>query len=254
MPITLLRQGGFLVHPSAAVASTSPFDSVSGLTGAWSMSRKLLSAYAGSFYSTEGNSTLHTLFNQTTHSGRDFNDVTTATVTTSAGPNSRAALVGDGTQGARTGSALSNFISSVAGYIIISGIIDTYTSSAQILMDGSSAIGIVITSTALLTVASYNRDGDGADVADTFGPTAGDPFVWEWRHEGNAIYARFNASDPTEAIAASSNTTTLADSLRLFGDSILFTGKVFELVTYNTIPSTPDQNTLASNMVTWVGA
>jgi hypothetical protein len=281
------------------VTSAGPLDGIAGLTGAWSMSRPLLSSYTGEFYETasttsptyplDGLSNLTAAFSMSrdlltsyiggtryTASGSDLStyedqsgnnrDVTTPllgmqTVTT-AGPNSR--LCGDfaGTDAMKSGvgDPLSDFIANSAGYIIVSAIFDTLTANQAnpwlnhpVIGDNGSFIGILGKTGGL--ALGYNWDG-AAESVSASPISAGTAYVFEWRHEGGTLGLRINGG--TEVTVASGNTATLTGLFALggggTGTSAPFVGKIFEVATFNSVPSLSERDALAANFKTWVGA
>lgn len=242
-------------------APTTPLDGVSGLTGAWSASRALLSSYGGDFYTlTSGR--VSTLHDQSGNS-RDFTQGTALNrpVILEAGPNSRESLDFDSANDHHmsTAATLADFINADAAYIVVSFIVDVITINSAtaalndvVVCDDGLFQGITIRNTAGGTVYSYNWDGS-YDVGSTTITTA-TAYVVELVHTGGNITNRVNAG--TASTAASGNTTTLTGIMRLGGDGTAqsFNGKIFEAFACDTVPDESTRDTIVADLMAWIGA
>jgi hypothetical protein len=228
-----------------------PLDAyTTGLTAAWSMSRKLVTAYGGSFYlNTSGN--VETLYDQA-GSSRDM----------SAGVGVRPAVATQGglavadftpnTHALSSAAGMSQFITASAGYIVLVVYMDAHVSTQSVVFrDGQIATQIsVLTSTSQMS--AYNDGGGvtagGAATAVSL-PSAN---VFTWRHEGGVLYASVNGG--TEVSASSGNTSNLTGAF-IFArtGSFGFDGKLYEAYIWNTVPSSGDRTAIVAQAKTYVG-
>jgi hypothetical protein len=256
--MTLLLQG---VGRGSSVAGGPPLDGLSP-TAAYSFSRKLLSAYGGSFYTTN-TGVIDSLKDQ---AGSAFNldQATPANrpTPTTAGTNSIACGDFDGSNDfLQGGTALSNLISSSSGFIIASVMIDTVSLNVanayqnnRIFDDSGEFIGIFArnVSGTTPTFLAYNWDGN-ADVptGNTF--SLATAYVITWRHESGTVYLTVNGA--SEQSVASGNTATMTNNLRLGGGSPQpLDGKVFEIATFSTVPTLGQRTAMIQNFGLYVGA
>jgi hypothetical protein len=230
-----------------------------GPTGAWSMSRKLLSNYAGAFYTDAGGGAISAWLDQS-GSSRNLSQGTSGSrpSAATAGGKSRACADFDGTDDLLTGATMSNFIAAGTGYLVVSALADvisTDVTSANngyqndgIISDDGANVGILLRSTGPLAIAN-NFDGNSDDTG-TVATTTGAVHVYEWRHEGGNLYLRVDGG--TEASVASGNTTLTASMIvgRNYSNQY-FDGKVFEAAAFNVVPSLSQRDALVSNMLAW---
>src|SRR6185369_3425581 len=130
----------------------------------WSLSRQLLSSYAGPYYEAIS-SKVSRLYDQTGND-RNFNDpgIGLRPADTTAGPHSRECADFDGVDDFMdTGLDLSEFITASASYIINSVIVDAVTlndADAQdnhaLIGDAGKKLGIYARDAAELTLYAYN--------------------------------------------------------------------------------------------------
>ncbi|WP_394891006.1 Ig domain-containing protein [Mesorhizobium sp. AaZ16] len=228
-------------------------------TGAWSMSRDLLTAFAGSRYTDVSGAV--SSWNDQSGNSRHMAQATAGNrpLVATAGPNSIACADFDGTDDILVGSiAISNFISASAGYLVVSFLADTITvnnanawSNHAIIEDFGQFLGLHLRDTGSPdTISAYNWDGN-ADVAARVEINAGTANVAEWRHEGGNVYVRVNGG--TEASAASGNTQLLTGQLRFGGASAWLDGKIFEVATFSTVPASGDRDAIVADFMTQVG-
>jgi hypothetical protein len=244
---------------SAVIAAVPPLDGLSGLTAAYSLSRELLTSFAGGTkYTTSGSNI--TNLNDQSGNARNLGTPGTDPVLVTAGPNSRNAsdhgTGGGGRFESAAGDPLSDFITNSAGYIIVSFILDTATANSAtpyqnngIVADNGAFVGIFGKNGN--SVISYNWDGnaDSGSVAATMATA----YVAEWRHEGGTLGLRLNGG--TETTVASGNTSTLTGLITLgTGTVAAMDGKIFEVAFFNTVPSLSERDALAANFKAWIGA
>lgn len=237
---------------SAGAGASPPLDLyTTGLTAAWSMSRKLLSAYGGSYY-TDTSGTVSTLFDQ---SGNSRN--------LTAGVGVRPAVATQGgitvadftpnTHALSTSVQMSNFITASAGYMVFVLRMDAQVSTQSVIFRDSGVITQVDVLTSSSQMRAYNDDGTGDVAAGT--ATAVSPpntYVFEWRHEGGNIYARLNGG--TEVSAASGNSSALTGSFSISRVATAsFDGKLFEAYIWSTVPSSGDRTAIVAQAKTYVG-
>lgn len=259
----LLSTGAFFNHGGGGGGGpTYPLDGFSP-TGAWSMSRDLLSAFAGGSRYTDSSGAVSSLNDQSGNT-RHLTDAGTAarrpTVAT-GGPNSRTCADFDGSTDFLTGAAISNFISNSAGYMIVSWLADAITLNVAqsynnhlILGDAGQFMGLYLRDTGSPdTVYGFNWDGNedrGVDATIAVSTA----YVTEWRHDGGNVYVRVNGG--TWQSAASGNTSTMTNALLLGGrnGAQQFNGKIFEAAVFSTVPGSTDRDAFEADFRAWVGA
>jgi hypothetical protein len=250
---------GFFVAPARPLVSSEVLDGISGLTGAWSMSRKLLTSYGGSFYTDAGGGAISALLDQSGNS-RNLSQGTSGSrpTATTAGGKSRACADFDGTDDLLTGATMSNFIAAGAGYIVVSALADAISTDVTsggngyqndgIITDDGANVGVMLRSTGPLAIAN-NFDGNSDDTG-TVSTTTGTLHVYEWRHDSGTLYLRVDGG--TEASVTSGN-TTLTGSI-IMGRNYFnqyFDGKVFEAAAFNSVPALSIRNAIVANMLAW---
>ena len=242
----------------------APLDDLSP-TAAYSASRNLISAYGGARYTDAGGGVISAFLDQ---SGNTRN-LTQATAgnrpsLATAGPNSRECIDFDGTNDILTGAAISNFFTNSAGYAVMSFQIDTLTSTnvsytgVEAWGDTGGYLGVVMwddgSASGIKRASAYNYDGSQDYVGMTVDNLDVDtPNVLEWRHEGGTLYLRVNGV--AEYSIASGNTSSMAGALRMAaGDFNYFNAKIYEFVTFDTVPILGDRDALVDNLMAWCGA
>ena len=248
--------GGF-EQAAGGGGPTYPLDGLSP-TGAWSMSRDLLTSFAGGTKYTTATGV--DSWKDQTGNSRHFENVTGTVqpAVSTAGPNSRACLDFDGVddylQNAVTNASL---FANNAALIIVSCLVDTIstdssdpTSDVGIFGDTGGYTGLSLRSTGPAALA-YNFDGN-YDIAST-GIATTVPLVLIFRHEGGTLYVSSNGG--AEASVASGNTGDLAYNTRLGRkNSAFLDGKVFEMASFSTVPSAPARATLIADLMNHIGA
>ncbi len=261
---TLMVAGGSyaVTGIAAALARSAPLDGfTTGLTGTWSMSRKMLSNYAangGDFYHTTS-SAVDIIYDQSGNS-RNITDGGVAArrpAVSTAGSNSIACADFDGSTDSLSGAAISNFGTSSNFYLIITAVIDSVTLNNSLmyqndLLMGDAGVfqGIYLRNNGP-NAFGYNWDGSAGGDGGNTSFTTGAVHVFEWRHEGGVVYMTV---DGTEVSASSGNTTTMTGLLSFFGRGTQFAnGKMFEAATWSTVPSSGDRTTIRNAFKNYAG-
>lgn len=262
-----LRSGGSgTPTPPGCLGDGSPIGVMDGLTstGAWSVSRKLFTAYAGSFYSLTSD-VVDTLFDQSGNLRdltQNFNPAFRPNILCDMSATV-SALNYDGVDDALDSGALpaSNFITVNAGYMIVSfkptafttDFIPAYLNSA-LLQDRGENAGLTISDNSGSPVVwANNWTGSPKQVSNPV--VANTAYVVEWRHEGGMLYNRLNGDTETSIVAG----TTVPDlSLVLgLGGRFLaasFSGYIYEAATFAVVPDLTTRDALVQAFGTYVGA
>lgn len=246
--------------------SSPPLDSyTTGLTGAWSAGRQLLTAYGGAFLTNASGNASAWLNQEATGSARDWVRSTAAArpLISTAGPNSQACLdfrpqTVDGTNDSMENVALSNFISNSAGYFVASFIPDdaarTNFSGGSIFVndqlfgDASNFVAVIFQNG---NAVGYNNDG-GYDTPTGHAVSNGTAYVIEWWHSGGNLNTRLNGG--TTNSVASGNTSTMTGLMRLGAMNNQADFKIFEMAAYSTVPGSTDRDAICAALMTWCGA
>ena len=250
------------VGPIAAVGA--PLDGLSP-TGAWSFSRKLLTAYAGGFYS--ATSSAVTLLNDQSGSARDLNDGSVTarrpTVAT-AGPLNLACATWNGTTNGLASSAdLSTFINGDAGFVVISAlatsIVRNSTNAArndELWGDGGAGnTGMFLKNTGGGIGYSYNWDSAARVTPNSAVVTVGVPHVFAWRHDTGVLYFSIDGGVET-SIAAATNTSVSGTKFYLGGDgtnNACLNGSIFEAAVWTTVPNSTNRAAIIASFKSWCG-
>jgi hypothetical protein len=244
----------------AGVAAESPaLDGLSGVTGAYSFSRDLLTSFAGGTkYTTSGSNI--TAWNDQSGNARNLGTPGTDPVLVTAGPNSRSASSHTSSRPFTSvaGDPLSDFITASDAYVIISFIASSLTGVAAsvpdnngLLSDSNSRFGIYGKSAG--TLHCWNNDGVGD--SNSVAISTATAYVVEIRHQGGTLGIRINGG--SEATVASGNTNALTGTISLAnaaGVGLNWFGNIFEAAFFNTVPSLGQRDALAANFKTWIGA
>jgi hypothetical protein len=249
---------------SIGTASSYPLNGLSGVTAAWSPSRKLLSAWGGSLYTLSGGD-IATILDQTGNS-RDFSDSAALTLPalSTAGTNGRACADFDGVNDVLQVDtvALSNFISNTTGYILATAIIDAITTNAAniesndcLFSDNGGNFGFHFKNGggATYTGHGYNWDGN-RDVTTHASFPLGSLVVCEWWHESGTVWSRINKGTKQSAASGNSTVTSTLQLMRASVASVRTDGKFFEMFTANVVPSDPVKDALVDDFTLWPGA
>lgn len=233
-------------------------------TGAWSMSRNLLSAYGGSLYA-DTSGAITTFYDQS-GSARNATDGGTAArrpAVSTAGPNSRACADFDGSSDYLEGSDMDNHVLVGTAYIILSAIFDVISEAVTVnfatvghtpISDASGKLGVYACNDAGTDkIYAANYVSGASDTRTSQNGTEGTAYVIELRHESGTLYLRINGG--TETSIASGNTSANLGNLRMgYRGNAYFDGKLFEMATFNTIPSSNQRDKLMAMFKSHVGA
>lgn len=156
-----------------------------------------------------------------------------------------------------TSGAMSNLISTTAGYIVVAGLIDTVTldsatiaSNHLLLGDASAKIGLYARLGG--TLYGYNDDGSSDSVKHAFPPAV--PFVAELRHLSGTLYTRVNGEN--EKSGTSGTTSSLAGVFNV-GDiagSNALDFKLFAVLIFSTAPTEAERNRIVDRLMRHVSA
>lgn len=261
MPVLLGTRFALLSGAAAAAGAAAPgsLDSIASLTGAWSLSRDLRSAFAGGTRYNKTGSDITSLEDQSGNN-RDLTDGGTSTrrpLEATAGPNSRLCADFDGTSDLLQGAAISSFIGNASGALVISVIMDAYTlnnalpyQNDLIFADQSQFMGIYGRNTGGGTVVGFNWDGNADSPTGHVVGTA-TTAVLSWRHHGGTVFLGLNG---TETSAASGNTSTITGALDMGGRGTAFANmKVFEAFATSDGSQTAAITAAITDMKTWIG-
>jgi hypothetical protein len=230
-------------------------------SGAWSMSRDLLTAFVGSSRYTDVSGAVSSLKDQSGNA-RNLDQATAGNrpAVTTAGPNSRAAA-DFASQDTLIGTAMSSFMASNAGYAIVSFIADSIASNGAqsynnnaVWTDGGGFTGVYLKNAGTpKTAIAFNWDGND-DAASSAVISLGTVYVVEWKHEGGNISLRVNGGAWVDV--ASGNTSNLGFNLQLgsfTGSSgTSHDGPIFEFATWAAVPVGADA--IAANFKAHAGA
>lgn len=249
----------------SAQATSDATDAVLGLldglspTGAWSMSRDLLAAFAGNARYTTVTG-VDSLKDQSGNS-RNVNQATTANqpAVTTAGPNSRTCADFDGSNDGLVGAALSNFIANNSAFMIVSGIFDAITTTHTgasiyqnngLMGDQFGYWGIVARDADPDKAVGFNYDGS----YDILEPdiSTGTVYVFTLRHEGGTLYMSVNGG--AEISVASGNTQQLTGALAIGRCFTVGNVKFFEGAIFSTVPGSSERAAIVADFIEHVGA
>lgn len=237
-------------------------DGLTGITGAFSFSRKLLSTYGGAFYADNGAGSA-TFCNDQTAGAHHMAAGGTVPLAT-GGPNNRACVDFPGTAGPffrQVGVPMSTFITASAGHIFCTVLPDTaalndtnnYANNA-VVTDTGGYLGMFLKNNA--SYLAYNYDGspaagDAATVAISFGV----PLVLEWWHTGGNVLGRVNGVGSGTSVA-SGNTSDLTND-PYWGNASptggQLDGKLFEVIYSNVSQAGAAADAIVANMKAWIG-
>jgi hypothetical protein len=235
--------------PTSSGGGGPPLDTfTTGLTGAWSTHRKLLTSYAGAFNNNTGG-LIDTIYDQS-GGGRNFTSslrpalstlgsLTSATFNSSGWPH-------------MVGSGLANFITASAGFVVWVGSIDALPASFARLIHNAinETMSIYVFSTGNAGV--YNDDGTNDQVQAAMGGIG--KHVVTWRHDTGTLYV--SADGGTEVSVASGNTSALTGNFELSNSATpnnAFDGKFVELYVWNVVPSAPNRASIIAQAKTLLG-
>lgn len=258
--------GAYVV--AAGGGDSGSLDGLAGLTGAWSASRDLLTAFGGGSKYTDAGGGAISSFADQSGNGRDLTDGGSSTrrpVLTTAGPNSKACLDFDGTNHyLSSAAAFSSFVAAGAKYMIVSIVPDAIVNNSAnsysndgVFAEQGGYCGIYLKNTAGTpeTAIAFNYSGSD-NAASSAVIDTGTAYVLELRHESGTLGLRVN--NGTEVTTSSNNTDSLGSTLNLgwgyTSSSQKYNGKVFEAAVFSTVPSGANRSAVAANWMTWCGA
>lgn len=236
-----------------------PLDGLANLTGAWSLSRDLLTSFAGNPRYTASSGEVSAI-NDQTGNARHFTQGTSAlrpVLDTAAG---KVCATFDGSDDYMNGVAISNLITGANGYIIASCIpltLDTnnttnYFYNDVLFCDHGGYMGTFMLSTGECRAYNYSG-GTQYAVSGTGAASVNNPLVMEWRHESGNIYLRVNGG--TWFSAASGNTDALSGLARI---GTTYSGAVYthlkwcEMASFSAAPVEADRNKIAASFLSWL--
>jgi hypothetical protein len=238
---------------------TYPLDGVSGVTGAYSPSRDLLTSFIGNARETNSGGVYDTWVDQTGNN-RTFSSSSTARPTMgTAGPNSIACGDFDGTNDRLDATSRSSFMSTTAGYMIVSFVADAiaqnnanFYENVPVIGDASGWMGIYLKNTAGSpeTVQCSNFGGSANDAAVI---TLGTVYVVEWWIAGGNLFRCVNNGTPASvSTVAIGGDGAMGLGHAYSGVSVFLDGKVFEVGICSAVPAA--RSMIAADFMTHVGA
>jgi hypothetical protein len=242
---------------------SSPFSGLAGVTGVWSMSRVLVTGYAGQLYATTA-SNVSTLYDQSgtgTGGNHDFTDGGASgrrPGVVNTGPNSIPAAQFNGTSNyLETLAAISAYIAAAAAFTIISFIPRAIrVNNATVYLndflfgDRGQFSGNYLRNDSP-TANVFNWDTAAKSQASVIALNTA--YVMTLRHDSGVLYGGVNGVET--AGVASGNTGTMTGVLGLCGRATQYSqSDVFEAATFNVVPSATARASLVGNFRTWIGA
>ncbi len=235
---------------------------MSGVTGAWSMSRNLLTSFGAGSKFTNVSGAVSSLNDQTGNS-RHFAQGSAGSrpAVSTSGPNTLACASFDGTNDALTANAVSTFMSASAGYMLWSFVIHTITANdgnpygnEPVCGDSGGYMGLYVRNTTGTpeTMQAFNWHGSSQS-AEAAVITAGTAYVAEWWHDSGSIFLCVNNGTPVSVASADTDVVTGLLSIGLgyapanFADTDIFEGFVASAVPAG-------RSTIAANFMTASGA
>ncbi len=245
---------------------TALLDGLTGVTGAWSMSRNLLSAYSGAYYTDTGaDGTVDFLLDQTgSGSAKDFIKFSVSSplpTLATAGANNRACLRFNGAdQRMTTSSIASNFLSVTDGYMVASFVPWDITTNAATDDNNDIVLSILYGGISLINGGgtAYAVRASNLEAGTVWRSTPADTIVlgtanvYEWWHTGGVLYGRLNAG--TTRTVGSSDTVDLNAGIRLgtAGSGIYTQIDIAEMAVLNTVPSSGQRDALVAGFWNWL--
>jgi hypothetical protein len=256
--VNAVTTAGAVTDASIVAAGVPPpLDGLSGVSGAWSVGRKLLTAYtanSGAFYHLTS-SAVDTWYDQSGNA-RDFSQFTSTsrpTITT-AGANNSAALLCAGAS-YLDNVALSNFITASDGYVVAALIADRTSSNVAAVYSNDAPFGdasaYMSANIQAGSIYAYNYHAGVTSVGIPISTAT--TYIVEWLHTGGNLSLRVNGGTPQTV--ASGTTDALTGIFRAGAGSATFLyGKLFELIAFSTVPASGTRDALVANMKSYYGA
>lgn len=255
---------GFGTGAATGSALTTPLDGLSGLTGAWSMSRPLLSAYGGALYVVTTD--VDTLNDQSGNS-RNFagGGASSKPSVSSAGPNNIVSAVAVGAERFSSTATVADFFNAGECYVIMSclinamgagqamGLVSQPWNDTAIMASGTvELMGLSINNTPRLQAWNWdgNLDGNQHLPLPVF-----TPIVVECWHEGGNWFSRVNGG--VTAAVASGDITALTDTINLLsnGDAdVNLPAHFFEAAFFDDAQDTTIRDALCADFMEYCGA
>lgn len=248
----------FIIDPYRLGGAIPPLDGLStGLTGAYSPSRKLLTSWGGALYINASGAVQQ--INDQSGTSNTFAQATAGLrpLASTAGPKNRLSMDFDGTDDYLTTASLtSTFFTTTTGWMCATFIADginsnngtIYTNDA--IFDSFGWSGLYLTSVPRV----YAQNWDGNSDAIFVGISLSTVTVVEWMHTGGNISVRVGGSGAYSSVASGTTAGASTCSIGRCGSSPknYLDGKIFELVTYNVVPNSTDRDLIASRLLQWV--
>lgn len=243
----------FYVNYFKEVPFVGPLDPyTTGLTGAWSVGRRLLTSWTGVRYTLDAfdATRITNISDQTALSHPFISTGVNMPAVTTVGSITAGDYVANTTM--MQSSAISNFITVSDGFFVWVGALDSFPASyARFFHDiAQEVIALLAVTTGSLAMA-VNWDGS-SDTASTALATG--THVITWRHQGGTLAVSVDGG--TEATTSSGNTTTLVAPLQISDVSTGvngFDGKFIEMYCWNVVPSAPDRAAIVAQAKAYVG-
>lgn len=242
---------GFTAGWPDVPASGPPLDAyTTGLTGAWSMHRKLLTSYGGAFNTNAAG--LVSAINDQTVGARNFTAAGVSRPALSTLGSLASATFNSSTWTSMSNASSDNFITTSAGFFVWVGSIDALPPSFARLIHNfaQETFSMMVMSTNNAQV--YNFDTNSDQIATALGGTG--KHVITWRHDSGALYVSVDGG--TEASIASGNTTPATGNFELSNSGAAaqaFDGKFVELYAWNVVPAAPNRAAIIAQAKTLLG-
>jgi hypothetical protein len=230
-----------------------PLDSyTTGLTGAWSVARRLLTSWTGVRYTADtlDTSRITDISDQTGSSHPFISTGVNMPAVTTVGSITAGDFVANTSM--MQSSAISNFITVSDGFFVWVGTLDSFPASyARFFHDIAQEVIALLAVTTGSVAMAVNWDGSN-DTASTALATG--THVITWRHQGGTLAVSVDGG--AEVTTSSGNTTTLVAPLQISDVSTGvngFDGKFIEMYCWNVVPSAPDRAAIIAQAKAYVG-
>lgn len=231
-------------------------DGIPGVTGAWSMSRKLLSSYTGPFYRDDGVGNTDLWYDQ---SGNGRDQAESSVGPTRVTVNGRTMLDFDASTDflVRSADSMDTYINNNAGWMVVSGIFDTLTANNASSYNNNGMIGDSLGNVGIMGRSGgicYAHSWDGTDDHADGVIVAGTGYVLGWRKDATNVYLTVNS---TETTALSGNILDLTADFTIGrtrqASGAFLDGKIGELITFDVVPSAAVRATIIADLKAWAG-
>jgi hypothetical protein len=258
LPVTFSTVADY--PPGGGGALAAPLDAVANVTGAWSLSRNMLTAFgAGTRYTKTGSAIISVM--DQTGNGRHMADQGVSIrrpVETTAFPAGVLCADFDGSNSYLTDGVhvFTDFFTVSSAAMVISVIIDAVIANDVIsygnhavMAETSGYMGLYARNFSGVTFYAYNNDG--TEDAPSATGLVGTPYVLMWRHHGGIVYLSVNGG--AEVSVASGNTAGGGAPTIGFGYSSKCNMKFAEAFTTSNGNQTAALSAAITNMKTYVG-